>query len=952
MSTKTLRKRIALVAVSAMGFGLLSIVPANAAALTSTNVTAADAAGAQTVGTAGTIGTATCSTPGAGAADDTVAIVVNGPAGAVVTVTELCADVLAHGTTNVVTAASNGTVTGTISEESTMAVTANSNITASFSMPGTYTVGIGGDADLITVRVLPSTTQTATLTASTTVANQTVSGSNMVVTLTRNTGGALTDGTILARVDVTADTSVSVREVFGESYESADLTAANSSASRVFTWLGATIDTAGTYTMTYWLDSNANNSFDSGEVSTTHSFTIAAAAASTSLISAALSKSVVNNGDTFTVTASITDADGNATTGTLRAAETTSTGATVTLNSAAGHTNVSATNTSSGSLLARVGLTNTYTGTFAADAACSATDYCDTYITVYINSTIAADSGTAATVKLRVVNLGELTVVSGATTVGLTDVVGVGSYDTSGVRQSISVADLTTDLAIDVDKTVTSQTYTFSAGSGNEGEYLKVVVAPAGVTSGSVISSTTAYAVIGADLTAKYTVTATAPAAADSYTLTVTDGSGDNSVITVTFLTATPAWTTTPSSNIKAKYGDKLTVTGTLNDQFGRALASKAVYVVVAASGRNGARVTGTTNASGEFAFTWTDASTSTVVLTDSITFNYDYLASATATSNTTKSSTARTVTYSATGIAVGSVSVTAPTATNTRAIDMLFSTGVPRSSTLVSYTASVKDAAGLPVVAGAIVTFSGGTGDLFYGGTSAVTDEFGQASVVVYRKTVGSPAIKATSGGITSAASPAVKWVNDVEDGDGVTAAPNSSSAKRQARYVSLSADKTSAASTGVLRFTAKVTDRWGNPVSGVELTFSETGAGRFYNPPTSNVATTNAAGEASIDVNSVDGETGQASVTVLITDATALQIDDTAGYIKHITEAGGTFTGTTTAAAGVTAAVKTVTATADITTSAATVTNADVLKSIVALIASINKQIQALQALILKKK
>jgi len=36
----------------------------------------------------------------------------------------------------------------------------------------------------------------------------------------------------------------------------------------------------------------------------------------------------------------------------------------------------------------------------------------------------------------------------------------------------------------------------------------------------------------------------------------------------------------------------------------------------------------------------------------------------------------------------------------------------------------------------------------------------------------------------------------------------------------------------------------------------------------------------------------------------------------------------------------------------SSTTVTNADVLKSIVALIASINKQIQALQALILKKK
>ena len=36
MSTKTLRKRIALVAVSAMGFGLLSVVPSQAAEITAT----------------------------------------------------------------------------------------------------------------------------------------------------------------------------------------------------------------------------------------------------------------------------------------------------------------------------------------------------------------------------------------------------------------------------------------------------------------------------------------------------------------------------------------------------------------------------------------------------------------------------------------------------------------------------------------------------------------------------------------------------------------------------------------------------------------------------------------------------------------------------------------------------------------------------------------------------
>jgi hypothetical protein len=88
----------------------------------------------------------------------------------------------------------------------------------------------------------------------------------------------------------------------------------------------------------------------------------------------------------------------------------------------------------------------------------------------------------------------------------------------------------------------------------------------------------------------------------------------------------------------------------------------------------------------------------------------------------------------------------------------------------------------------------------------------------------------------------------------------------------------------------------------------------------------------------------------------------DDTTGgkvsynFVVDVTE--GTFTNSVTAstvdtaatAAGVTA-TKAATATITVKSSSSTVTNAEVLKSIVALIASINKQIQALQKLILKR-
>jgi hypothetical protein len=281
-------------------------------------------------------------------------------------------------------------------------------------------------------------------------------------------------------------------------------------------------------------------------------------------------------------------------------------------------------------------------------------------------------------------------------------------------------------------------------------------------------------------------------------------------------------------------------------------------------------------------------------------------------------------VTYSATGVAVGSITVGAPSATTTRPIDMDASVGLPAATSRVTYTATVKDAAGLPVTTGALVTFTGGADDLFYGGTTGVTDEFGQASVVVYRTKVGAPAIKATAGGVTSAVSAAVQWTNDVLDGDSTTAAPNASSAKRQARYIALAADVASVVSAGIIRFTATVTDRWGNAVDGAQVTFAETGAGRFYNPPTSNQVTTNAAGQASIDLNSQAGETGAVSVTATITESTALQAinEDSAGFITNITETGGNFSSALTAVAGVTAAVKSATATATITKDTSTST------------------------------
>jgi hypothetical protein len=118
-----------------------------------------------------------------------------------------------------------------------------------------------------------------------------------------------------------------------------------------------------------------------------------------------------------------------------------------------------------------------------------------------------------------------------------------------------------------------------------------------------------------------------------------------------------------------------------------------------------------------------------------------------------------------------------------------------------------------------------------------------------------------------------------------------------------------------------------------------------------------TNAEPTAAAVVISMSGMKGTQAIV-----APANGDDTTAGVVSYdfvvdVTE--GTFTNSVVAStvntaatnAGLTA-TKAATATFDVKSSSTSVTNADVLKSIVALIASINKQIQALQALILKKK
>jgi hypothetical protein len=126
--------------------------------------------------------------------------------------------------------------------------------------------------------------------------------------------------------------------------------------------------------------------------------------------------------------------------------------------------------------------------------------------------------------------------------------------------------------------------------------------------------------------------------------------------------------------------------------------------------------------------------------------------------------------------------------------------------------------------------------------------------------------------------------------------------------------------------------------------------------NPSTDNETTTSDTGTLVALTISTSGMKGTGPIVAIAAGDDTKQGVKTYQYVVDVTE--GTYTNTVTASTADTNATaaaltgtKAATATFVVASGTSTVTNADVLKSIVALIASINKQIQALQKLILKR-
>jgi hypothetical protein len=400
----------------------------------------------------------------------------------------------------------------------------------------------------------------------------------------------------------------------------------------------------------------------------------------------------------------------------------------------------------------------------------------------------------------------------------------------------------------------------FTAGAA-AGDYFGATVTDSnGRVTGSATQSITGLAYDVAYLGAANATTATTIEGTFSVTLTptatsqgfnVTTGNGTALVSGVTTdSSATSAGTVTvsPSSSLSLKTGGSITYAVTVKDKWARAIPN--IQVAMAVTGRNGNQTvinpTAVTGSTGIATFTLTDApAAGTTSLSDSIVFT------ATGTDATQKASTAVTITWSATGPVVGTVTIlggnnatTTGVADTTPTYKDIAAGTSGATGALAPATATVKDAAG-NLLAGVPVTFtvSGTTAAVTSTTQTVYTGATGTAAANVYAWVAGSYTVTATAGGVA---------------GTAVYAFRQAAAGEERAISATVSGNIV----------TAKVVDRFGNGVPSVTVYATKTGVGYFGNGVLKTTGTTDNAGEVSFVIAG-----GAAEVTVATYDiATAV--------------------------------------------------------------------------------
>jgi len=218
-----------------------------------------------------------------------------------------------------------------------------------------------------------------------------------------------------------------------------------------------------------------------------------------------------------------------------------------------------------------------------------------------------------------------------------------------------------------------------------------------------------------------------------------------------------------------------------------------------------------------------------------------------------------------------------------------------PTSDTTEGFTATVRNAAGTPV-AGTLVRFTlaqtagpvdaNDTESLSV--TEGVTDANGQITTVLTNT-------KPVSGEVFTVTAQIGQQGNATAGFTDTATKTWANPAANEARNITLAPESATSTIGDVRQLTATVTDRFGNPVENVAVTFNETGTGRFTNGTSQTTVNTGADGKASVEVTTQSNEApGQQTVTAsLPTTANADECEAAA----NTTTVGGQ---TTTAGAG----------------------------------------------------
>jgi len=427
--------------------------------------------------------------------------------------------------------------------------------------------------------------------------------------------------------------------------------------------------------------------------------------------------------------------------------------------------------------------------------------------------------------------------------------VGLVNPDNTGTYASPTTGSATADNTINLSTARTTIPLTIQLSQAGTFNYTVAAVTgytlPTGVTAGS-------YTWTSPSSETQASITWTVSNLTDGQRFTVAWSASAATTRTVTFVVSAPkvgssdGSVTLRDTQTSKKYnvGGTNTVVATVRDQYGTLLSG--VPVTFSVSGRNIVAASNVnTIADGTATYTYTDASTSTTSLTDTVSVVATFGNSGTFT-------TAVTTTYTASTTALAAVTITVTSDAAT--------TGVAANGA-VGLTVTVTDANGLATGYPVTITtdskaFATATGALT---ANAYTNTNGVATATIWAKTLGTSTVTVTSAGKSATLSFTViagAHRTIAVDAATVTFAPGESK-----------------------RITATVKDSFGNVDADVAVTIAYTGtSGRVtsVNGVQASSCTTNADGQCVIELGAEVAGTGTLTVTMTGGDSAATVLND----------------------------------------------------------------------------